>query len=155
MNLEIEGQAVRESELTPLALAIDIGGSKIAVGLVNRRGDLLDREIARTDKDKNANDLFEILAVLVKRQLLRAEERHGGKVVVVGIGSAGPIEADCATVSPLNIPAWRRFPLREAVQDLVNVPVFGDLDAKAFALAEGWLGAATGDSNFIGWHFSA
>ena len=66
MNLEIEGQAVRESELTPLALAIDIGGSKVAVGLVNRRGDLLDREIARTDKDKNANDLFEIVAVLVK-----------------------------------------------------------------------------------------
>jgi glucokinase len=111
---------------------------------------MLDREIARTDKDKNANDLFEILAVLIKRQVARAEERHGGKVVVVGIGSAGPIETDCATVSPLNIPAWRRFPLREAVQDLVSAPVFGDLDAKAFALAEGWLGAAKGESNFIG-----
>ena len=63
-------------ELIDIALAIDIGGSKIAVGLVNRRGDLLDREIARTDKDKNANDLFEIVAVLIKRQLLRAEERR-------------------------------------------------------------------------------
>jgi glucokinase len=139
-----------QSEPIDIALAIDIGGSKMAVGLVNRRGDMLDREIARTDKDKNANDLFEILAVLIKRQLARAEERHGGKVVVVGIGSAGPIETDCATVSPLNIPAWRRFPLREAVQEIVDVPVFGDLDAKAFALAEGWLGAAKGESNFIG-----
>ncbi|MGA0367812.1 MAG: ROK family protein, partial [Ilumatobacteraceae bacterium] len=49
-----------------------------------------------------------------------------------------------------------RFPLHEAVADVVRqavgspVPVFGDLDAKAFALAEGWLGAARGVSNFIG-----
>ena len=134
----------------PLALAIDIGGTKMAVGLVNRRGDMIDREMARTDKTKNANDLFEVLAVLIRRQLARAKERHGGEVMVCGIGSAGPIERNCASVSPLNIPAWRRFPLQEAVQDVVRLPVFGDIDAKAFALAEGWLGAAKGESNFIG-----
>ena len=150
MNIESAEADAPVAELVELALAIDIGGSKMAVGLVNRRGQMLDREITRTDKDKNANDLFENLAVLIKRQMARASERHNGKVVVVGIGSAGPIETDCTSVSPLNIPAWRRFPLREAVRDIVNIPVFGDLDAKAFALAEGWLGAAEGESNFIG-----
>lgn len=141
----IEAPAVRE-----LALAIDIGGTKMAVGLVSRKGDMVDREVVRTDRDKNANDLFESLAVVIQRQVERATERHGGRIVVCGIGAAGPIEPDCATVSPLNIPAWRRFPLREAVSNIVRVPVFGDLDAKAFALAEGWLGAAKGATDYVG-----
>ena len=140
---------------TELALAIDIGGTKMAVGLVDRRGNLVDRDAVRTDLDKRANDLFESLATLLRRQVQRAAEIPDSRIVVVGIGSAGPIEDDCETVSPLNIPAWRRFPLREAVGDTIrdcgmDVPVFGDLDAKAFALAEGWLGAARGENNFIG-----
>ena len=138
-----------------LALAIDIGGTKMAVGLVTRRGDLVDRESVATDRDKRANDLFDSLAVIIRRQMQRAVERHGSRIVTVGIGSAGPIERDCVTVSPVNIHAWRRFPLHEAVVDVVaesgeKLPVYGDLDAKAFALAEGWLGAARGESNFIG-----
>ena len=146
-------RAVAHSE-RELALAIDIGGTKMAVGLVDRRGDLIDRESVRTDLDKRANDLFESLAHLIRRQMQRVVEPHGGRISVVGIGSAGPIDPDCATVSPLNVPAWRRFPLKEAVADTlsdagITVPIHGDLDAKAFALAEGWLGAATGERNFI------
>ena len=141
----------REAAPSDLALAIDIGATKMAVGLVTRRGEMVDREIIGTDRDKNANDLFGGLAILVKRHIERAAERHGGKVVVIGIGSAGPIEPDCVSVSPLNIPSWRRFPLQEAIREVVvDVPIFGDLDAKAFALAEGWLGSAKGHSNFIG-----
>ena len=141
----------REATPSDLALAIDIGATKMAVGLVTRRGEMVDREIIGTDRDKNANDLFGGLAILVKRHIERAAERHGGKVVVIGIGSAGPIEPDCVSVSPLNIPSWRRFPLQEAIREVVvDVPIFGDLDAKAFALAEGWLGSAKGHSNFLG-----
>lgn len=143
-------ESIADTAVRDLALAIDIGGSKMAVGLVTRKGEMVDRDLIRTDRDKNANDLFDSLSAIVKRQMDRAGERHGGRVVVCGIGSAGPIEPDCATVSPLNIPAWRRFPLREAIASIVGVPVHGDLDAKAFALAEGWLGAAKGHSNFIG-----
>lgn len=143
-------EASENSSGRELALAVDIGGTKMAAGLVTRKGEMVDRDIIRTDRDKNANDLFDSLAVIVKRQMERAGERHGGRVVVCGVGSAGPIEPDCASVSPLNIPAWRRFPLREALAGVVGVPVHGDLDAKAFALAEGWLGAARGHSNYLG-----
>lgn len=145
-----------QPDVRELALAIDIGGTKMAVGLVDRSGTLIDRESVRTDRDKRANDLFESLGALIVRQIQRGVERHGSRIVVAGIGSAGPIEPNCASISPINIPAWQRFPLHEAVADVVRqavgspVPVFGDLDAKAFALAEGWLGAARGVSNFIG-----
>lgn len=132
-----------------LALAVDIGGTKFAVGLVNRAGELLDREIHRIDHRDDADELFDELARLVTSQLQKATERHDGRVVVCGIGSAGPITTNCGLVSPLNIGAWRDFPLRGRLESLTGLPVYGDGDAKALALAEGWLGAAKGVDNFI------
>ena len=53
------------------------------------------------------------------------------------------------TVSPLNIPAWRDFPLQARLAELVGLPVVLDNDAKAFALGEGWRGAARGRRDFL------
>jgi glucokinase len=53
------------------------------------------------------------------------------------------------TVSPLNIPAWVRFPLRDRLAQLTGLPVVVDNDAKALALGEGWVGAAAGVTDFI------
>jgi glucokinase len=52
-------------------------------------------------------------------------------------------------VSPLNIPAWRAFPLRRRLSELTALPTFVDNDAKALALGEGWVGAAKGCDDFI------
>ena len=52
-------------------------------------------------------------------------------------------------VSPLNIPQWRSFPLRARLAERLGMPVVVDNDAKAFALAEGRLGAAAGTSDYI------
>ena len=133
-----------------LALAIDIGGTKMAVGLATRKGELIDRDQVLVDHDIDGERLFAGLAEVVERMVERAGERHSGRIVVVGVGSAGPVEREVESVSPLNILAWRHFPLRARLQALVGVPVYGDLDAKALALAEGWLGAAKGHSNFLG-----
>ena len=53
------------------------------------------------------------------------------------------------SVSPLNIPGWRCFPLRSRLSELTGVPTFVDNDAKALALGEGWIGAAAGRRDFI------
>lgn len=132
-----------------LALAIDVGGTKFAVGLVTRNGELVDRTHVKVDHGASADELYEDLAEAVTDQLSRAVDRHGSLPLVVGVGSAGPIEPNVETVSPLNILQWRRFPLRGHLQDLTGLPVFGDGDAKALALAEGWLGAARGVDNFM------
>ncbi len=68
---------------------------------------------------------------------------------VCGVGCGGPMEADGETVSPLNIRAWNRFPLRSRLVELLGMPVVVDNDAKALALGEGWLGAAQGASNYL------
>jgi glucokinase len=52
-------------------------------------------------------------------------------------------------VSPLNIPAWRNFPLRIRVAELTGLPTFIDNDAKALALADGWVGEAAGVDNYV------
>lgn len=132
-----------------LALAIDIGGTKIAAGLATRQGDLVDRDQVQTARDLSGDGLFDSLAEMVEKLLDRAAGRDLGKVVTVGVGCAGPITREAESVSPLNIHAWRSFPLRARLRELTDLPVYGDLDAKAYALAEGWLGAARGRSSFL------
>ncbi|MDQ3178108.1 MAG: ROK family protein [Actinomycetota bacterium] len=129
-------------------LGVDIGGTKFAVGLITSRGELIDRSIAKIDRDASSGVLGDLLSSLVAEQVGFAEDRHDVELVAVGIGSAGPITPNCETVSPLNIGAWREYPLRPRIEELTGLPTFGDLDAKALALAEGWLGAAQGVSNY-------
>ena len=69
--------------------------------------------------------------------------------VACGIGCGGPMELGMGIVSPLNIPAWRAFPLRDRVADHTGLSVAVDNDAKALALGEGWTGAAAGRSDFL------
>ena len=132
-----------------LALSIDIGGSKIAVGLVTRNGELIDRTQFIVNAQDSSEELFDDLSRAVDAQLLRAVDHHGVRPSVVGVGSAGPITTNVETISPLNIPQWRGFELRQRLETLTGLPVFGDGDAKALALAEGWLGAARGIDNFM------
>lgn len=132
-----------------LSLAIDIGGTKFAVGLVNRAGELLERSLVRVDHAATADELWADLAETVDVVLARARDHHGHMPKVVGVGSAGPVTANCETVSPLNILQWREFPLRDRLESLTHLPVFGEGDGKALALAEGWLGAARGVDNFL------
>jgi glucokinase len=132
-----------------IALAIDIGGTKFSAGLVTRNGELIDRVNIPVDHGASADELFDDLEKAVVKQLERARDHHGVTPSVVGVACAGPIKRNIETVSPLNILQWRQFPLRQRLADITGLPVFGDGDAKALALAEGWLGAARGVDNFM------
>ena len=132
-----------------VVLAIDIGGTKLDVGLMTLQGELIDRDRVAVDDHLGADALFGTLNDIIQSQLARAREHHHMRVMAVGVGSAGPIAPDVETISPINMHAWRGFPLRERLSVATTLPVFGDLDAKALALAEGWLGAAQGKQNFL------
>jgi glucokinase len=123
-------------------LAVDIGGTKVAAGLVDREGRLLARAARATPADGSADGMFS--AVLDALSEVRSDEE-----VAVGVGCGGPMTVGGETVSPLNIPAWRDFPLRSRLADALGLPVHVDNDAKALALGEGWVGAARGERDFI------
>ena len=124
-------------------IAVDVGGTKLAAGVVDDDGTLRSRVDAPTRLDLDADALFDVLADLVD-QLDRSE------VTAVGAGCGGPMDAGGEHVSPLNIPAWRAFPLRARLSAHTGLPAFVDNDAKALALGEGWVGAATGARDYIG-----
>ena len=147
--VEIEGRLVDPTPGRDVIVAIDIGGTKFAAGLMTMKGELIDRTHVEVNHSLNAADLFDSLAELVRQMSERATGHHQLRPVVVGVGCAGPLEPNVETVSPLNILAWRSFPLRARLQAITGLPVYGYLDAKSLALAEGWLGAAQGRSNFI------
>ncbi len=134
-------------KLPPVVLAVDIGGTKFAAGLISTRGDLLDRAVVLVDQNVGPEAHFKALTGIVEQQM-DAAERHGMRVVCVGVGSAGPITRNCESVSPVNIPAWREFPLRQRLAEVTATRVYGELDGKALALAEGWQGAAKGLSDY-------
>jgi glucokinase len=125
------------------ALAIDIGGTKLAAGIVSEDGVLLHRDEAPTPATVDAEELFAALLRLL-------EALPPAALVVCGTGCGGPMTRGGEEVSPLNIPAWRHFPLRRRLQQATGLPVFVDNDAKALTLGEGWVGAAAGEQNFIG-----
>ena len=130
-------------------VAIDVGGATFAAGLMTMKGELIDRTYVDVNHALAAGDLFESLADIVRQMLERATGHHQMRPVVVGVACEGPLEPNVESVSPLNLLAWRGFPLRARLQAVTGLPVYGDLDAKSLALAEGWLGAAQGRSNFI------
>jgi glucokinase len=137
--------------MTELALAIDIGGTKMAAGLVDRSGTLLARtqvptpDVARRQEQET---LWRTLADLVSQ--VQGQAAGDDRLVVCGVGCGGPMSPGGETVSPLNIGGWRDFPLRARLQELTGLPTFVDNDAKAFAVGEGWVGAAAEQGDFIG-----
>ncbi len=126
-----------------LALAIDIGGSKMAVGVVDRNGHLLQRASAETPPSASGDQIFESLAELV------ASFGPYDRYACCGVGCPGPMTDDGELVSPLNIAGFRAFPLAERLRQLTGLRCRVGHDAKALALAEGWIGAAVGVPNYM------
>jgi glucokinase len=132
----------RVPERADAVLAVDIGGTKQAVAVVTSDGTVLGSARAATDR----NDPWPALAGLVTE----VQSRHRpDSLAACGVGCGGPMTPHGELVSPLNIPAWRDFPLRARLAELTGLDVHVDNDAKAFALGEGWIGAARGMSDFI------
>lgn len=127
-----------------VVLSVDIGGTKLAAGRVDHEGNLLERAVAPTPASaEDADVVFDALMSVV-------DEVRAGDEIVCGVGCGGPMTAAGVLVSPLNIVAWRDFPLRARLADELGLAVHVDNDAKALALAEGWRGAARGAENYLG-----
>lgn len=130
-----------------LTLCLDIGGTKIACGLADSTGALVHNATCPTPSGASAEQVWAATAVLIADALRAA----GGAVAGVGIASAGPVNIATGTVGPINIPAWRGFPLRERVAAAVpGVPVRLGGDGVCMALGEHWVGAGRGAGFLLG-----
>lgn len=125
-------------------LAVDVGGTKLAAGVVDEAGALLGRAQVATPRGPHADAevLFDALVSVV-------EQVRIGDEVACGVGCGGPMARGGEQVSPLNIPGWRSFRLRQRLVEATGLSTTVDNDAKALALGEGWVGAAKGERDFI------
>lgn len=152
------GSSIRPSAEAP-ALAVDFGGTKVEAALVAPTGAVLagSRARAETGRDADSAELEAAVRHVVEHALGRLGDGDAA-VRGVGIGSAGPVDRRAGTVSPLNVPAWRDYPLRDFVSSVVSgtigsrdeVPIALEMDGIAIVLAEHWVGAAQGYSNVMG-----
>ncbi|MFE1368629.1 ROK family protein [Streptomyces anulatus] len=130
--------------------ALDIGGTKIAGALLDGEGRLLARAQRATPATRPSADLAAaVMKVLDELATFPAWD----EMSCMGIASAGPVDTVAGTVSPVNIPGWRGFPLVDLVRTHPRLPL-GVLpvlvgDAVAMTAAEHWLGAARGFDNAL------
>ncbi|WP_406213578.1 ROK family protein [Streptomyces canus] len=132
---------------TDLVAALDIGGTKIAGALVDGHGRILLRAQratpAQEDGDTVMRAVEETLGELTDSPLW-------GRAGALGIGSAGPVDASTGTVSPVNVPGWRDYPLVSRVREAAGgLPVELIGDGVAITAAEHWQGAARGHDNAL------
>lgn len=131
-------------------LALDIGGTKLAAAIIDRGGRVTASAKVDTPHGKG------IGAERLWRTLLRLTERFTSGVGVarlagVGVGCGGPMTWPDGRVSPLNIPAWRGFPLRDRLQEhFSGVPVRVHNDAVCVTVGEHWRGAGRGSQGLLG-----
>jgi len=103
------------------------------------------RPTAATGRGGDPEALFAVVADLLDEVL----SVTGAAPAALGVGCGGPMTPGGATVSPLNIPAWRGFPLCDRLAAHTGLPTWVDNDAKALALGEGWAGAAQGCDHYL------
>ena len=129
-----------------LSVGIDIGGTKVAGGVVDTDGVVVARARRDTPHRSTSPSVVEDTIVDVVAELI---DGAGDDVVAVGIGAAGFVAADRATVVFAPHLSWRDEPLEANLQRRVPVPISVDNDANAAAWAEWRFGAAQGDSHVV------
>ena len=132
-----------------LAVGVDIGGTKVAAGLVHADGRVFSRARRDTpDRSTTPGDVEDVIVDAVEELL--AEARRGEREVPgIGIGAAGFVSGDGSTVVFAPHLAWREEPIRDRLTERLGLPVVVDNDANTAARAEHRFGAGRGESRLL------
>src|SRR5206468_6279976 len=125
-------------------VGVDVGGTKVAAGLVNAAGEILSQQrVTMVSNDSAERGLQAVFSAITQALAGGASNVNG-----IGICAPGPLDPKTGVIlNPPNVPCWRNFPLAEEVRKKYSVPVKVDNDANAAALAETRWGAARGYKN--------
>ena len=131
-----------------VVIGVDIGGTKVAAGLVNAEGEILAQN--RTRMLTTGTPSNGLSAVSTAIQGLFSDASLKNHIAAIGICAPGPLDPKTGVIiNPPNLPIWHNYPLAEEMRRVYNVPVRVDNDANAAALAEGKWGAGRGYRNFF------
>ena len=129
-------------------IGIDLGGSKIALGLVSAQDEILARRRIDTHADAGLQSVVERIADEVAA--LQLALPRDGAVAAVGVGAPGPLDQIKGELLTLvNLPGISNTPFRRALEERLSLPMALDHDAKAAALGEFHFGAGRGRDSMI------
>ncbi|RKL66962.1 transcriptional regulator [Salipaludibacillus neizhouensis] len=133
------------------AVGIDIGGTKIAIGIVDSEGEICSSDKIDMDKEATPDYMVENISANIK-SLLRHKDVKVSDLRGIGIGAPGPLNTTRGMItSPQNLPGWWDYPIVERVQQHFHAEtnIVLENDANAAAVAEKWKGAGTTNENFV------
>jgi glucokinase len=132
-----------------LVVGVDIGGTKVAAGLVNHNGEI--KTQVRTPMVANREAGDGLAAVVSAIDLLFTHDTKARTLIGgIGICAPGPLDPNTGVViNPPNVPCWRNFPLADEIEKIYGVPVKVENDANAAGLAEAYWGAGRGFRNIF------
>lgn len=132
-----------------LALAVDIGGTKVEAALIDADGALLHGSRHRRPTGREASHQ-QLVAAIRDAAAAAVATAPSARIVGVGAGSAGPVDTTAGTTSPLNLPGGAHLDVVGTLRTVVpDVPVRLALDGACLMMAEHWLGAARDARNAI------
>jgi glucokinase len=124
-----------------MTIGVDIGGTKVAAGLVDSTGEISHKTRAPMVATGDAATGFAAVKAAV-------DAVFSGAVTGIGLCSPGPLDPKTGVVlNPPNVPCWRNYPLAAEVERVFGVPARVDNDANAAGLAEALWGAGVGYTN--------
>ncbi len=132
-----------------LLCGVDLGGTKLAVGLVNHEGHLLDKIVTYDHTKKKEEGVLKIVADQIKT-LLKNNHLNESVLEGIGVGVAGHINYHKGMViTTSNFEGFKNYPFRDRLQACFSVPVVMDNDANAQTYGTFMFGAAKGYDNMI------
>jgi len=128
-----------------IVLAADLGGTKVAAALVNRKGKVLARKSVSVDASSTLAPVKQIVELARK---LAGGKVVRGRIAAMGVAVPGLVRRDGTVWAP-NLPGWKRMALARRLHQALGVPVVVESDRNAAVLGEAWRGAARGKNDAI------
>ncbi len=126
-----------------VAIALDLGGTKLASALVTQSGDIRKSSSEPTEVSSARASMSQLLACAE-----RLAQSAGGRAAAIGISIPGLVRRDGTVWAP-NIPGWSKMPVAQRVQAATGLPVVVESDRNASVVGEAWCGAARGAADAI------
>lgn len=128
------------------AIGIDLGGTNVRAGLVNRRGKIVDYRMDKVGDVRTPKQMLKLMEKLV----VPLKEKGGKRIIGIGCGFPGVVDVRTGIIGRApHYPTWKQVPFRRMLAQKFKLPVVLDNDANLNAVGEMLWGAAKGLKNFI------
>jgi len=127
--------------------AVDVGGTKIAYALLTPEARILHKAKVFIDKSTPGKSVQQIIGIINKLEDYAEDE--AGKIEAIGIAIPGVVFHERGVVWAPNIQGWDHYPLRERIQEKIDLPLVLDSDRSAYVLGEQWCGVAKDKKNVV------